>query len=168
MKKTDQTILYNALQLAMDAHKGQLRKGGQDYIRHPIRVAQRINEWGGSQEMQAAALLHDTLEDTGLSPSEILEHTNESVLKLVITLTHMDDTTFEQYMAQVNTSREALTIKVADRIDNLLDSIRNTSVSFQKRYIKETRQYFTEELLANHTVAWNELQKALEAVEANI
>ena len=59
--------IEKALEFATQANKGQLRKGGQPYIVHPIRVAENVKRFKESSELDmliAAAYLHDTIEDT--------------------------------------------------------------------------------------------------------
>ena len=59
--------LEDALILAAESHRGQVDKAGQPYILHPIRVMLRVN----TLEERIAALLHDVVEDTAVSPDEI-------------------------------------------------------------------------------------------------
>ena len=55
-----------ALHFAAIAHEGQMRKGGSiPYITHPVAVAALVAEYGGDEDQQIAALLHDVLEDSG-------------------------------------------------------------------------------------------------------
>ncbi len=59
-------IVENAMQIAANAHQGQMRKGKDlPYIVHPIQVAALVAKYGGSQAQIAGALLHDVIEDCG-------------------------------------------------------------------------------------------------------
>jgi (p)ppGpp synthase/HD superfamily hydrolase len=88
-------LMCAAASLAEKAHRGQVRKGnGRDYITHPERVAEKIWEMMIEKDervtanLVAAAWLHDVLEDTQTTEQEIVETTNEEVLKLVKELTN--------------------------------------------------------------------------------
>src|SRR5699024_10289047 len=62
--KADVTLLRRAFDVADDAHREQSRKSGDPYITHPVAVATILAELGMTVETLAAALLHDTVEDT--------------------------------------------------------------------------------------------------------
>ena len=65
--KADLTILERAYAAAEKAHDGQKRRSGEPYITHPVAVAQILAELGLGSKAVAAALLHDTVEDTEYS-----------------------------------------------------------------------------------------------------
>lgn len=65
------TILNKALEFATEAHYGQKRKSGGDFIEHPILVAQILETAGASDELVAAAYLHDVAEDTDVTLDDI-------------------------------------------------------------------------------------------------
>ena len=74
-----------ALTVAWEAHKNQKRKGTDlPYILHPIEVAMILINNGANDEQITAGLLHDTLEDTGVTLSEIIEKFGENVGRLVV------------------------------------------------------------------------------------
>ncbi len=81
----DTTLLPRALKVAMDAHKGQVRKSTLiPYISHPLAVASIAMEYGASQDQAIAALLHDAIEDGGeIYRKIILEEFGETVLSIV-------------------------------------------------------------------------------------
>ena len=62
-------LLERALEIATKAHKGQVDKSGAVYIFHPIRVAERCT----TEEEKIVALLHDTIEDTSVTPEYLSE-----------------------------------------------------------------------------------------------
>ena len=81
----DTPIITAAKMLAGEAHKGQMRKyGGLPYIIHPIEVATIVEEAGGTDDMIAAALLHDVVEDCpGYTFETIADKVSPKVAELV-------------------------------------------------------------------------------------
>jgi len=81
------TFISKAFQFAARKHKGQERKdlNSSPYIDHPVSVAQVLAEFGGIDDPQilAAALLHDTLEDTNTTPEELRETFGKKVCRIV-------------------------------------------------------------------------------------
>ena len=77
-----------AIEYATAAHAGQKRKYTyEDYITHPLAVAELANEIGLSQTAQIAAVLHDTVEDTSVTMEDIIRHFGEDVASYVYFLT---------------------------------------------------------------------------------
>lgn len=77
-------LVRKALAVAAAAHRGQVRKGsGRPYILHPVAVAQLLVEAGCGDEVIAAGLLHDTLEDTSLTLGELREQFGGKVASFV-------------------------------------------------------------------------------------
>ena len=64
---SDTSVVERAFEVAERAHKGQLRKSGDPYITHPVAVAEILLDFGLDANSIAAALLHDTVEDTSYS-----------------------------------------------------------------------------------------------------
>lgn len=78
-------VIEKAKALAKRSHEGQTRKyDGQPYIIHPKAVAKTVEMNGGSDDMIAAAWLHDVHEDCGVSIETIEAETNASVAKMVL------------------------------------------------------------------------------------
>lgn len=119
------TLLEEAFELARCAHEGQERKDpGSPYVIHPTLVAQRLSELGYRDEVVAAALLHDVVEDSELTVEEVMRRFGWTVADLVATLTddpEIDD--FEeskeaQRQRVAGADRNAQAIFAADRISN--------------------------------------------------
>ena len=72
-----------AYQCAKSAHQNQVRKSGKPYITHPLSVAIILAELRMDEATIVASLLHDTLEDTALSPSELESEFGSTILQLV-------------------------------------------------------------------------------------
>ena len=119
--------LERAFAAAENAHAGQLRKSGEDYITHPVAVAGILAELGMDQSTLIAALLHDTVEDTKITLAEIEKQFGEEVAALVDGVTKLDKLNYGA-TAQAETLRKmvvamskdirVLVIKLADRLHN--------------------------------------------------
>ena len=76
-------VFEKAVSFAMRAHKGQTRKDGGIYILHPLEDATIVGTMTNDEEILAAAVLHDTVEDTYVTAEDILENFGERVAELV-------------------------------------------------------------------------------------
>lgn len=77
-------ILDRAIRFAVKAHEGQLRKDGSPFILHPLEDAAIVGTMTNDREILAAAVLHDTVEDTDVTPEEIRENFGDRVYTLVM------------------------------------------------------------------------------------
>jgi len=126
----DATLVRKAWQFADAAHAGQMRANGQPYIIHPIAVAVQCAEWKLDAHALMAALLHDTLEDCGVSKDGLQEQFGPQVAELVDGLTKLDKLQFntreenqaesfrKMLLAMARDARVIL-IKLADRSHNM-------------------------------------------------
>lgn len=121
------SLIKRAKEFANKAHEGQFRKfSALPYFIHPENVAKNVLYCGGTDEMIAAAYLHDTIEDCGIDYSELVDHFGEHVALLVSELTNDRDKLKEmgkkEYLLEKLSilSNEALTIKLCDFYDNSL------------------------------------------------
>ena len=125
--KGDLAIIERAYQVAKEKHEGQKRRSGEPYITHPLAVAQILAEMGLGPRAIAAALLHDTVEDTGYALSELTDEFGDEVAMLVDGVTKLDKVKYGE-SAQAETVRKmivamskdirVLIIKLADRLHN--------------------------------------------------
>jgi GTP pyrophosphokinase len=125
--KADLTLLERAYATAERAHRGQLRKSGDPYITHPVAVATILAELGMTPPTLAAALLHDTVEDTDYSLEQLRSEYGPEIAMLVDGVTKLDKVTYGD-AAQAETVRKmvvamsrdirVLVIKLADRLHN--------------------------------------------------
>ena len=76
-------LVQKAYYFARDAHEGQKRKSGEDYITHPLAVAQILASMHMDHQCLMAALLHDVIEDTGVPKHLIAKEFDEEVADLV-------------------------------------------------------------------------------------
>jgi len=80
----DYSIIDRAIRFAVDAHRGQLRKDGAPFILHPLEDAAIVGSMTNDPEIISAAVLHDTVEDTPVTPEDIKENFGERVYELVM------------------------------------------------------------------------------------
>jgi (p)ppGpp synthase/HD superfamily hydrolase len=141
--------LIKVAEFAKKAHDGVKRKyGDDDYVLHPARVASRVMLLPGvSEEMIAAAWLHDVLEDVPSVTYQMLkDEFGEKTADLVVELTNPSKGSRAHREARkrqdrdhiANVSREAKLIKLIDRIDNLRDMRDCGDDSFIILYGKES------------------------------
>ena len=143
----DTPLINKAKMLAGKAHEGQFRKySGMPYIVHPIEVATIVQTVEHSDEMIAAALLHDVVEDTDYSFEDIAKEVSPEVADLVKGLTDVSSpqdgnrkvrkAIDKDHLAEQNA--EVQTIKLADVISNSQD-IKANDPKFAKVYIEEMK-----------------------------
>ena len=126
-KSNDLAVVERAYEVAAQAHKGQKRQSGEPYITHPVAVAQILADLGLGPRAIAAALLHDTVEDTGYALEELKAEFGDEVAMLVDGVTKLDRVKYGE-SAQAETVRKmivamskdirVLLIKLADRLHN--------------------------------------------------
>ena len=126
--KADLSILQRAYTVAEERHATQLRRSGDPYITHPLAVASILAELGMDSTTLVAALLHDTVEDTGYTLDELTAEFGEEVGHLVDGVTKLDrvvlgsaaegETIRKMVIAMARDPR-VLVIKVADRLHNM-------------------------------------------------
>ena len=130
-----------ALDFATEKHKGQKRKGGDDYITHPIAVCEMMLNQGYSEDYQITALFHDLLEDTDATEQEILSLSNQRVLTAVKLLTKQKGYEMQEYVESIKKNDIALKVKTADRLHNLQSAV-VADEDFKRRYILETIDWY--------------------------
>ena len=152
LKPEDVAQVEAAFELAKAAHEGQFRKSGEPYITHPVAVAKILADMHLDPQALMAALLHDTVEDTGTTQREITRAFGKSVGDLVDGVSKLTKIEFEsQQHAQAENFRKMLLamardvrvilIKLADRLHNMrtLDAV---SREQQTRIARETLEIY--------------------------
>ena len=130
LKPEDVAQLESAYEFSEAAHEGQFRKSGEPYISHPIAVAKILAQWHLDSQALTAALLHDVMEDTAVTKTEIATRFGKPVAELVDGVSKLDRIEFEtQEQAQAENFRKMLLamardvrvilIKLADRLHNM-------------------------------------------------
>lgn len=125
--RADVSLLERAYATAEEAHRGQTRKSGDPYITHPVAVATILADLGMTVPTLAAALLHDTVEDTDYPLEKLQEEFGDEIAGLVDGVTKLDRVSYGD-AAQAETVRKmvvamsrdirVLVIKLADRLHN--------------------------------------------------
>ncbi|WP_299156266.1 RelA/SpoT family protein [uncultured Christiangramia sp.] len=138
LSEDDKKLIRKAFDTAVDAHKDQRRKSGEAYIFHPIAVAKIVaSEIGLDATSIAAALLHDVVEDTEYTLTNIEKMFGETVAKIVDGLTKISSLkkdkdvslqaeNFRKMLLTLNDDVRVIIIKIADRLHNMqtMDAMR--------------------------------------------
>lgn len=135
----DRELVQKAYTRASEAHIGQRRVSGEEYVEHPLQVARILADLGLDAQTLAAALLHDTVEDTEVTLEDVAAEFGPSVGRLVESLTKLSRIEFrsDQQLHAENIRRMLLAmaddirvvlIKLADRLHNMrtLDALPET------------------------------------------
>ena len=126
----DTDLVRRAYRFADEAHLGQLRNSGEPYITHPIAVAAQCAEWKLDAQALMAALLHDAIEDCGVTKSELIERFGAPVAELVDGLTKLDKLqfntreenqaeSFRKMLLAMARDVRVILVKLADRTHNM-------------------------------------------------
>ena len=161
--------IERAATFAIDAHRGQKRTSGEDYVNHTFAVAAIVHELGLDTDVVIAALLHDTVEDTKVTLEQLEQEFGQDVSRLVDGVTKMEvieefadhqggkssqnakaESLRKMMLAMVDDVRVVL-IKLCDRLHNMrtLDVVKPEK---QKRVATETLEIFSP--LANRLGVW--------------
>jgi guanosine-3',5'-bis(diphosphate) 3'-pyrophosphohydrolase len=130
LSSSDIELVRKAYKFADEAHLGQLRKNGEPYITHPIAVATQCTEWKLDAPALMAALMHDVMEDCGITKSDLIEKFGSSVAELVDGLTKLDKLefntreenqaeSFRKMLLAMARDVRVILIKLADRTHNM-------------------------------------------------
>lgn len=126
----DRKLIKKAFQFAADAHKGMRRKSGEAYILHPLAVAKIVNsEIGLGVKSVVAALLHDVVEDTGVTLEDIENAFGDKIASLIDGLTKISGVfdnksslqaeNFRKMLITLSDDVRVILIKLADRLHNM-------------------------------------------------
>lgn len=128
--------LSMALGVAVEAHDGQMRKDGQPYITHPIRVMSAVE----TTDEKIVAILHDVVEDTDINLLNLrLLGFSAEVIAAVDALTRRKGETYMEFIDRCNVNPIAKVVKIADIDDNMSDmeALKPEEAKFlRERYIR--------------------------------
>ena len=109
------STLERAIVVAAKAHEGQYDKGGAAYILHPLRVMMRVS----TPEQRIVAVLHDVIEDTPLTLSDLArEGFALKILAALLALSRRDGEAYQDFVVRLGVDPLARTVKLADLADN--------------------------------------------------
>ena len=148
----DEALLNRAFVYAMQAHKGQTRASGDPYFSHPLEVASIVTDMRLDQSTVAAALLHDTVEDTDATSPEIERLFGHEIAHLVDGLTKLkhielvskqsrQGENLRRLLLAVAKDVRVLLVKLADRLHNMR-TLHFTAADKQARIAQETMDIY--------------------------
>jgi hypothetical protein len=152
----DNELLEKAALICITNHAGQTDKAGQAYFQHPMRVALRCAE----TEQKIVALLHDTIEDTPVTPEYLLEQGfSQSIVDAVQSVTKRDGESYEKFVKRAAENPIGRVVKLHDLEDNLdvfrlaevktEDAQRLTKYLAAHRFLSEYKPTESDETVAN-------------------
>ena len=139
------TDIEAAKSLATKAHEGQTDKAGLPYITHPERVASRLS----TSEAQVVGWLHDTVEDTPLTLSDISKKFGPETAAAVDAISRRDGEKWSDYIDRVAANPMARQVKISDLVDNSnltrIPHVTLKDVKRQAKYNKALKKLMEEE-----------------------
>jgi GTP diphosphokinase / guanosine-3',5'-bis(diphosphate) 3'-diphosphatase len=169
LKQQDIEQIWEAYRFGEAAHRGQMRKSGEPYITHPVSVAIILSRLHLDTPTIIAALLHDVVEDTGITKEQVADKFGAQVAELVDGLSKLDKIEFQSATeAQAENFRKMLLamsqdvrvilVKLADRLHNMqtLDVMKPEK---RRRIARETLEIYAP--IANR-LGLNEIYQELE------
>lgn len=126
--------LNDAIALAVKSHDGQIDKGGQPYILHPLRVMLKMT----TEQERIVAMLHDVVEDCGVLPGEIsLLGYDEAIRDAIDHLSRRRRESYEDFIRRISECDLAAKVKIADLEDNMdMSRLKEITDKDRKRYEK--------------------------------
>ncbi len=176
--RSDLRLLERAYETADLLHRDQLRRSGEPYITHPLAVAIILAELGMTGPTLAAALLHDTVEDTEYSLEALTEDFGEEIGSLVDGVTKLDRVTYGKASAAETVRKmvvamaqdiRVLVIKLADRLHNMR-TISWLPEAKQQKKATETLEIFAPlaHRLGMNTLKWELEDLAFAALQPKV
>jgi GTP diphosphokinase / guanosine-3',5'-bis(diphosphate) 3'-diphosphatase len=164
------TVL-RAYEVGAEAHQGQKRRSGEDYILHPVAVAQILAGMRMDHQTITAAILHDTVEDTEIEHDDLLRDFGDDVARLVDGVTKLDKMkfrtrqeadaeSFRKLLLAMSRDLRVIFIKLADRLHNMR-TIGHMSADARRRISSETLEIYAP---IAERLGMNALKEELEAL----
>lgn len=160
-EQKDRDLVSRAFSFAQKAHEGQRRKSGEPYMVHPYNVALILAEIGADADTIAAGLLHDTVEDTGITLGQIEHEFGPTISFMVDSVTKLGELKYKGLVRHVESLRKlfvamaqdirVIVIRLADRLHNVR-TLQYIEPEKQKRIAMETLEIYAP--LANRLGMW--------------
>jgi guanosine-3',5'-bis(diphosphate) 3'-pyrophosphohydrolase len=130
LQPTQVKEVYRAFLFSAEAHQGQRRRSGEPYVCHPVAVTYLLGQMRMDTQTLCAALLHDVIEDTGITKQQLAEEFNETVAELVDGVSKLSSIHFEtreqaqaasfrKMLLAMNRDIRVIIVKLADRLHNM-------------------------------------------------
>ncbi|MDI1291020.1 MAG: RelA/SpoT family protein, partial [bacterium] len=148
--KADTKVVERAYEMAAYRHRDQKRRSGEPYITHPLAVATILADLGMTAPTLAAALLHDTVEDSGYALDALREDFGDEIAQLVDGVTKLDKVRYGEASAAETVRKmviamardiRVLVIKLADRLHNMR-TLRWMPEDKQQKKARETLEIY--------------------------
>ena len=139
--KEDMAVLLDkAAMISVTKHRGQRDKTGCAYFQHPMRVAMRCS----ADDEKIVALLHDTIEDTDVTPEYLLnEGFPNYIVEAILSVTKRDGESYDEFVARAKENPLGRIVKIHDLQDNLdvmrLDEVTPEMAARFTKYLKALR-----------------------------
>jgi (p)ppGpp synthase/HD superfamily hydrolase len=132
-----------ALKIAVNAHAGQYDKGGNSYILHPLKIMHYLRS--DDHELHAIALLHDVVEDSTITYSDLEQAgMTDRIIDAVRLLTKQRGQTQSEYLSGILTNKDAMLVKLADlRHNSDIRRLKGVTEKDIKRVQKYHEMYLT-------------------------
>ncbi|MCA9660569.1 MAG: bifunctional (p)ppGpp synthetase/guanosine-3',5'-bis(diphosphate) 3'-pyrophosphohydrolase [Myxococcales bacterium] len=148
----DVELISRAFEVAVRAHTGQVRRSGEPYLIHPIRVSETIARLGLDTHSVAAGLLHDSVEDSELTVVDITETFDAELAGIVDGVTKLGKVpylsrqeqqaeSFRKMLLAMSQDIRVLLVKLADRLDNMR-TLDHMPAEKQARISRETMEIY--------------------------
>lgn len=112
----EERLYLAAMNIMLKRHYGQKDKGGHDYYFHPFRVS--LNRYGTDEKI--VALLHDTIEDTGMTTDELHRAGfSETIIEAILSVTRNEGESYAQFIERAKQNYIGMVIKMEDLVDNM-------------------------------------------------
>lgn len=129
-------LINKAIDIAYSAHKNQRDKAGRPYFLHPVVVASQME----NESEVCVALLHDVIEDSDITLSELEAVFPEEITQAVGVLTHKEGTDYFDYIREIKRNPIARKVKLAD-LEHNMDITRLDSPGQIEAFNKRRRKY---------------------------
>jgi len=169
LSKSDLKQVREAYKFADEAHLGQFRASGQPYITHPIAVAGLCADWKLDVQAIMAALMHDTIEDQGVTKTELIQKFGAPTADMVDGLTKLDKLhfstreesqaeSFRKMLLAMSRDVRVILIKLADRLHNMR-TMQSVAPSKRQRIALETLEIYAP---IAHRLGLNQIYRELQ------
>jgi len=134
-------IIEKSLHIALQAYTGLKDKAGKTYILHPLRIMSKME----TEDEQSVALLHDVIEDSDLTATDLLSAgIPQNIVEAVQSLTKQNGETYEMFIQRILDNKLASKVKKADIEDNInilrLKTLSDTDLNRLKKYHQAWQQ----------------------------